>query len=179
MKKLSLKTLTTSFFSIFLIILTSSHSNSEEDSIKDIVTELYNNYEAVDRELKELKGLAETTNKNSSSIGFTLGIKKDTDIEFVSIDIDKGGIPFASHLYSERDNKALGYGGRHLLYKGKLDKGSHSFVLYYIYKGKRGTVKSKATWKMSMPSKPTYLELLFKEKDGKIKVIPRKTTERK
>lgn len=176
MKKLNL-TIVTVFLSTALILSISTKTFSEENSIKDIVTDLYTHYEAVDRELKELKGVEKTLRDGPSLTPFSLGIKNEAPIEFISINIDKEGIPFASHLYSERDNKALTYGSRQLIYKGQIKQGKQAFVLYYIYKSKsKKIIKSKATWKIGVSKSTTYLELVFKEKNGRITVVPRKIT---
>lgn len=151
-----------------------------EDEIIDIVTELYENYESVDRDLQELQGAIKRTDSNNLFTPFSIGIKKKTEIEFISIEVDADGIPLTNHIYTDRDNNALNLGGRHLVFKGKLATGKHKFVLYYLYKDKKNkgkTIKGKASWSMGISGKPTHIELLFTKENGKIKVKPRKKTE--
>ena len=172
-----IKTTGALFILLSIFILSTPLASAEDDStVQGIVSELYNNYESVDQNLQEIKGETKR-NSDPNATPFTMGIKKNATIDFWSIEVDKEGIPFASHMYTERDNKALEYGGRHILYKGKLKPGKHRFVLYYYYKTPDGVRKNKASWTVDIAKKPTYLELFFTEQNGKVKVIPRKTVE--
>lgn len=177
-----IKTVTIVLIIGFSILFTTlpPKSLAEDTEIIDIVTELYKNYESIDRDLTELEGVITRTDDRSLFTPFSVGVKKKTDIEFISIEVDSNGMPLANHIYNDRDNNALNLGGRHLLFKGKIATGKHKFVLHYLYKDKskiKEAIKSKASWSMGVSNKPTHIELVFVEEDGKIKVKPKKMIE--
>lgn len=166
------------FFFILTIPLYADESKvTDESSVKELADELYKNYEAVDKELNELKRAAEETQSSSLMAPIVISVRKGKGFRLISVNVEDEGKPIWGHIYNDVENNALDFGGRHELYRGVVTRSKHGFSIsfqYQLQEDKKDITRSGVMRGIFDISTPSYLEVLFK-KDGKdIKVDLRK-----
>ncbi|MGD8925336.1 MAG: AraC family transcriptional regulator [Thioalkalispiraceae bacterium] len=96
----------------------------------------------------------------SMDIGMTF------DLDSVQLRLDDKVV--GSHLYTERELKALKRGGVHRLYTGNLTSGEHELVAFFVGKGpKDRDYKRAATIKVTKGTDPQFVELKISDKESK------------
>jgi hypothetical protein len=147
----------------------------DDVSIRELIEELYKNYEAVDRELEDLE---EALEGGPTPIPLTISVKKGTaqkGFTLLSVEVKDNEDPLWSHTYTKGENEALDGGGRHEFYKGTTKKGTHSLLISYRYLspedevGKNGEIQ----WELTVRDDAHYVEVVFKWSGSGVLVEPR------
>ena len=120
--------------------------NAQSESVRELLEDLYLEYEAVDKRLIELKeGLTELpAGEKSLLTPFTIAVKKKkNDFILNFIEIKDNGSPLWSHIYTPVENSAMEDGGRHQFFKGSVPKGKHRLTIKYQYSYSSGDTPYK------------------------------------
>jgi len=92
------------------------------------------------------------------------------DLDSVQLKID--GAVVGSHLYTEREIKALQRGGVQRFYIGNLTSGEHDLVAFFVGKGpKDRDYKRGTTLKITKGSAAQYVELKITDSESKLQPI--------
>ncbi|HZX35715.1 MAG TPA: hypothetical protein VFF54_04415 [Thermodesulfobacteriota bacterium] len=149
----------------------------EEDSVRDLIEELYVHYEAIDKRLRELKaGL----NAEGDILGLltqtTIYVKKEKGFKIVSVELKDNGATLWNHLYTTDENNAMDSGGRHQIFKGDLKKGDHRIFAAYRYSTDPDSAfqTGEISWQFKAGDEPVIMDIFFVKKDGSINAVPRK-----
>src|SRR3972149_1884872 len=80
----------------------------EEDSVRNLIEELYVHYEAIDRRLRELKGhLRATGDVRDLLTPATVYVKKEKGFRLISVELKDNGASLWYHIYTADENEAL------------------------------------------------------------------------
>lgn len=170
-------------FSVFLFFILTTPLYADEAQIyddspvRDLATELYKNYETIDKELNELKKAAGEPQADSLMAPFVISVKKAKGFRLISIDVHDEGKPIWGHIYNDMENTALDSDGRHEIYRGVAKKGKHSLSLayqYQLHEDKKDASRSGVVRETLDITAPSYMEVFFKKDDKDIKVYLRK-----
>jgi len=149
----------------------------EEDSVRDLIEELYVHYEAIDKRLRELKaGL----NAEGDILGLltqtTIYVKKEKGFKIVSVELKDNGATLWNHLYTTDENNAMDSGGRHQIFKGDLKKGDHRIFAAYRYSTEADSAfqTGEIDWQFKAGDESVIMDIFFVKKDGSINAVPRK-----
>jgi hypothetical protein len=145
----------------------------EESAIKDIIEELYTNYEAIERRLEELR--KETREGFALLTLITISVKKEKGFAIKYMEIKDAGAPLWNHIYSVEENSAMDSGGRHQFYKGEIKKGERTLLITFQY-GVEGLPEKRdeIRWTLSAGEEPAFVEILFKKENDEVVAKPRK-----
>ncbi|MFZ3072849.1 MAG: hypothetical protein WA162_06375 [Thermodesulfobacteriota bacterium] len=149
----------------------------EEDSVRDLIEELYIHYEAIDKRLRELKtGLNAEGDITGLLTQTTVYVKKEKGFKIVSVELKDNGVSLWSHLYTTDENKAMDAGGRHLIFKGDLKKGDHKLFASYRYSTDPASKfqTGEIDWQFKAGDEPVTMDIFFVKKDGSVNALPRK-----
>ncbi len=149
---------------------------SEDTSIRAALEELYENYEVIDKSLRELRLDLGDLESGAVVTSFTVSVRKDKRFRLVSLEVRDNGNPLWNHIYTPFENQAMVGGGRHQFYKGTINKGTHRLELKYQYQlpGSGEYLVGEKEWKMSAGDEPVFLELKFTKEAEGIIAKPRK-----
>ncbi|MEE9615350.1 MAG: hypothetical protein V3W31_10450 [Thermodesulfobacteriota bacterium] len=137
---------------------------NEDSSIRDILEELYDNYETVDREIRELEEAVGGLSTEPLLMPLTISVKKQPGFRLISVDIEDNRSQFLTHIYSIEENEAMGGGGRHQLFKGPIRKGRHRLLITYQYTldGEDVDRSGEVLYNLFVEDDPAHLEMVFK-----------------
>jgi hypothetical protein len=163
--------------STLFVEVSATAADKDDESVRELLEELYLEYEAVDKRLIELKeGLTELPAGELSLLTpFTITIKKKKDFILNFIEIKDNGSPLWSHIYTPVENSAMEDDGRHQFFKGSIPKGSHRLTIKYQYSYSADETPSKEDmdWKINVEDEPVFIEILFTEEGSDIIAKPR------
>lgn len=136
-------------------------SAMDDASRIDLIEELYKNYEAVDRELGDLRDALEGA---PSPVPLIISAKKEKGFRLIYVAVEEDGETLWEHRYSGRENEALEGGGRHQFYEGTARKGRHTLVITYQYVAPESGVEKGAElrWDLELIEEAYYLEVFFR-----------------
>lgn len=156
-----------------------ANQKTQDESVRELLEDLYLEYEAVEERLRELKeGIEELpTGEQSLLTPFTIAIKKKkkNDFNLNFLEIKDNGSPLWSHIYTPVENSAMEGGGRHQFFKGNLTKGRHRLTIkyQYSYTSKNKTYKEDLKWSTVVKDQPVFIEILFTEEDSDVIAKPK------
>lgn len=162
------------FLLVSFICLTGAYVFAEEplqkgdSSVKELIIELYNNYEVVDKALAELKEAGGDLKAEAFFTPLTISVKKEKGFRLISVDVSDNGAPLWSHIYTAEEDGAMDNGARHQLYKGFVKKGENSFLIIYQYRlyEKEAHQKEEVASSLTSGSEPVYIEIFLNKRDG-------------
>lgn len=166
------KSMLIKFLLVSFICLAGAYVFAEEplqkgdSSVKEIIIELYNNYEVVDKALAELKEASGDLKAEAFFTPLTISVKKEKGFRLISVDVSGNGAPLWSHIYTAEEDGAMDNGARHQLYKGAVKKGEYSFLITYQYQLKEIYQKEEVASSLTSGREPVYIELFLKKRDG-------------
>lgn len=152
--------------------------SSGGESVRELLEDLYLEYEAVDKRLIELKeGLTELpTGEKSLLTPFTITVKKKkNDFILNFLEIKDNGSPLWSHIYTPVENGAMEDDGRHQFFKGAIPKGKHRLTIKYQYSYLPNETphKKSINWRIVTKDEPVFIEILFTEEGTDVIAKPR------
>lgn len=158
----------------FLIVLSNvffaeTVSSYQKESLRGLINRLNEDYFFINKALKEL----ENSLNNYPNTSLTLSvIKKDEDINIVSIEVLDDIYLLQSHIYTPLEKRALEAGGRHQLYSGEIKTGSHSLrIVYYWKDGDNPPEKGEAVINLFLNAGKSYfVKLSFEIIGNKIEL---------
>lgn len=168
------KSMLIKFLLVSFICLAGAYVFAEEplqkgdSSVKELIIELYNNYEVVDKALTELKEASGDLKTETFFTPLTISVKKEKGFKLISVDVSDNGAPLWSHIYTAEEDGAMDNGARHQLYKGAVKKGEHSFLITYQYQlyEKEAYQKEEVASSLTPGREPVYIEFFLKKRDG-------------
>ncbi|MBI5235315.1 MAG: hypothetical protein HY886_03600 [Deltaproteobacteria bacterium] len=140
-------------------------------SIRELIVDLNKEYDALDEKIRafdeSIKSFPSTTLNLSV-------IKREAGIKLVSIDVVDNGRFVKGHVYAPIEDSALSAGGRHQLYLGEMDLGSHNLKIIYTWSdGGTNVKKGETTISLNVKAARTYLiELAIQKKGKEIEIRP-------
>lgn len=161
--------LTVSLLIVFLnnVCPVKAESRRGEETIRDLITRLNNEYISINESLKKLE--KNIWNFPSTTLNISVA-NRNSDIKLISIELLDGVKLVESHFYTPIENEALWNGGRHQLFHKEIKEGNRRLVaVYYWIEGNKPPSKGEEiipihiTW-----GKDTFIEFFFEKKEGKV-----------
>ena len=144
-------------------------SSNPKESLNELINRLNENYGLINKTIKEL----ESNLNNYPHTTLTMSVLKgDKNINIVSIEVLDHIYPLHSHIYTPLENKALGSGSRHQLFRGEIKEGAHTLKIIYSWaEGGAPPKKGEVIINLFLISAKNYfLQLSFGKKEGTIKM---------
>lgn len=166
------------FSFVLFTVETSAKDNRSDESVRELLEDLYLEYEAVEERLIELKeGLTELpSNEQGPLTPFTVTIKKKKNDFYLNfVEIKENGSPLWSHIYTPVENKAMENGGRHQFFKGTISKGKRRLTIkyQYSYRADKTPYKETLNWKVGVDNEPVFVEILFTKEGSDLMAKPK------
>src|SRR3989338_1423052 len=136
----------TGFISLLIVFLIyiyplKAESQTREESIRDLITRLINEYTSLDKSLKKLE--KNIWNFPSTTLNISV-LNRNRGIKLASIELLDGVRLLDSHFYTPLENEALWNGGRHQLFHKEVKEGSRRLMaVYYWVEGNKPPIRGE------------------------------------
>ncbi|OGV97681.1 MAG: hypothetical protein A3I04_05005 [Nitrospinae bacterium RIFCSPLOWO2_02_FULL_39_110] len=144
-----------------------AESQKREESIRDLITRLNNEYISIDESLKKLE--KNIWNFPSTTLNISV-VNRNSEIKLISIELLDGIKLLESHFYTPLENEALWNGGRHQFFHKEVREGNRRLVaVYYWVEGNKPPSKGEEIISVNITwGKDTFVQFFFEKKDGKV-----------
>jgi hypothetical protein len=153
-----IKIIVSGFLFFTVAIVHAAENQRQFKSLHQQVQMLKNNVVDINRDLKALEAKVLNPSSTQLNVFVSMDVGEFFALESVKVQIDNATV--ASHIYSEREAKALARGAVQRIFMGNYRPGRHELVAVFTGKGPQGREYRRATRKKIQKSGDAhYVEL--------------------